>query len=309
MLLCAGISEKGPAKPVNQDAYLVKRAQTSVGDVCLALVADGMGGLQQGEVASAAIVRAFDGWFQRNLPLAGESLGFASDAFSHALRIQWLGLLQEVNLSLMKRGLREGISLGAACTVFLAAAGVYYVMQVGDTRLYCVEDSTCEQGDCVPQAQQPRMVQLTRDQTFVEQELAAGRLSEEEAARHPLRGALLQCVGASHDLKPIFEQGIFDSSAAYVLVSDGFYRSFTDEEMAHALNGQALCAAAISSEYPAPLQSHLKSVVDVSFARGGRDDATVVVVTAFRTSGASSHSRGNDAFCAASLCDEKVQPC
>ena len=307
MLLCAGASEKGPVKSVNQDAYLVKRAQTSAGDVVLAVVADGMSGLQRGQVASGAIVRAFDEWFQRDLPLAGESLGFSGAAFSRAVQVQWANLLQEINLSLLKRGLHEGISMGAACTVFLVAAETYYVMQVGDTRLYCLDDQA--------------VCQITRDQTFAAREIAAGRLTSNEAERHPLRNSLLQCVGASHDLLPVFSQGRFDKRCSYLVCSDGFRRSLTDTELYQALNASVLrargaaergegagaaatqgagvvdaavrigAAAASAAETRAAttsllstspderLKAYLRQLMDVVFARGQRDNATVVAVT------------------------------
>ena len=316
MLLCAGVSEKGPVKSVNQDAYLVKRAQTSAGDVALAVVADGMSGLQRGQVASGAIVRAFDGWFQRDLPLAGESLGFSGAAFARAVRVQWANLLQEINLSLLKRGLHVGVSMGAACTVFLVAAEAYYVMQVGDTRLYCLDDRA--------------VCQITRDQTFAAREIAAGRLTSNEAERHPLRNSLLQCVGASHDLLPVFSQGRFDKRYSYLVCSDGFRRSLTDTELYQALNASALrargaaergegagaaatqgagavdaavrigAAAASAAEmraattsFPATspderLKAYLRQLMDVVFARGQRDNATVVAVTSGTAPSASS---------------------
>ena len=309
VLLCAGASEKGPVKSVNQDAYLVKRAQTSAGDVALAVVADGMSGLQRGQVASGAIVRAFDEWFQRDLPLAGESLGFSGAAFARAVQVQWANLLQEINLSLLKRGLHEGVSMGAACTVFLVAAETYYVMQVGDTRLYCLDDRA--------------VCQITRDQTFAAREIAAGRLTSNEAERHPLRNSLLQCVGASHDLLPVFSQGRFDKRYSYLVCSDGFRRSLTDTELHQALNASALrahgaaergegagaaatqgagvgAAAASAAELrgvttslPATspderLKEYLRQLMDVVFARGQRDNATVVAVTSGMASSASS---------------------
>ena len=316
MLLCAGVSEKGPVKSVNQDAYLVKRAQTSAGDVALAVVADGMSGLQRGQVASGAIVRAFDEWFQRDLPLAGESLGFSGAAFARAVQVQWANLLQEINLSLLKCGLHEGVSMGAACTVFLVAAETYYVMQVGDTRLYCLDDRA--------------VCQITRDQTFAAREIAAGRLTSNEAERHPLRNSLLQCVGASHDLTPVFSQGPFDKRYSYLVCSDGFRRSLTDAELHQALNastlrarGVAECgegagtaasqgtgagmapaadaargaraadasmrttdasAGAAAASFPGAssderLKAYLRQLMDVVFARGQRDNATVVAMT------------------------------
>ena len=315
MLLCAGASEKGPVKSVNQDAYLVKRAQTSAGDVALAVVADGMSGLQRGQVASGAIVRAFDEWFQRDLPLAGESLGFSGAAFARAMQVQWANLLQEINLSLLKRGLHEGVSMGAACTVFLVAAETYYVMQVGDTRLYCLDNRA--------------VCQITRDQTFAAREIAAGRLASNEAERHPLRNSLLQCVGASHDLMPVFSQGPFDKRYSYLVCSDGFRRSLTDAELYQALNASALRARAASARGEGVgaaatrdagadadgtaaaaatasflgtspderLKAYLRQLIDVVFARGQRDNATVVAVTSGAAPSVSSSDRNESERC------------
>ena len=235
MLFCAGLSDTGPVKPVNQDAYLLKRAQTAAGDIALLVVADGMSGLQQGEVAAGAIVHAFDAWFQRDLPLAGESLGFAGQAFSATVQVQWSNLLQEVNLSLLKSSARQGVSCGAACTIFMAAAGFYYAMQVGDTRLYCVR------GNCV---RGPKLVQLTHDQTFAARELEQGRMTRREAQEHPLRNALLQCVGASRNLSPVFLSGALENDATYVVCSDGFYKSLANAELVAALNAPELRAYA-----------------------------------------------------------------
>ena len=286
MLLCAGMTEKGPVKPINQDAYLVKRAQTPTGDIVLAVVADGMSGLQQGEVASGTLVRAFDSWFQHELPLTGEALGFSGSSFTQALQVQWANLLQEVNLSLMKHGSRSGVSLGTACTVFLAANGCFHVMQVGDTRLGCVRNE--------------RFSWLTRDQTFAARELAAGHLTAEELMNHPLRNTLLQCVGASRNLRPVFERGTFDRSALYVLCSDGFCRSLTKQELTLSLNAcktrlekaQSSAADALSSSYGnadarccrqdahavSLLRECMRDLVDIIYARGQHDNATVIFI-------------------------------
>lgn len=257
--MCGGVTEKGPIKQVNQDAYLVKRAETPWGDVALAVVADGMGGLARGQVASAAVVRAFDGWFQRDLPLLAESLGAQGSAFERTLRIQWANLVQEVNMSLMQKGAHEGASMGAACTAVLVAAGALYALQVGDTRLYELADG--------------QLVQLTRDQTFVAREMAAGRLTPEEAEAHPQGNVLLQCVGASSHLEPTFLRRAFNASAAYVVCSDGFRRSLTASEISVALAPALLdCQAA--------LKTQISSLMEAAYLRGQRDNATAVIVRA-----------------------------
>ena len=59
----AAQTDVGIFKDVNQDSMTVKVADTPYGEVAFAVICDGMGGLDQGEVASALVVRAFEEWF------------------------------------------------------------------------------------------------------------------------------------------------------------------------------------------------------------------------------------------------------
>ena len=61
-------SDVGIFKSTNQDSVLVKHASTDLGEVVMAIICDGMGGLQKGELASATVVRAFSKWFEEELP-------------------------------------------------------------------------------------------------------------------------------------------------------------------------------------------------------------------------------------------------
>ena len=61
-------SDVGIKKNTNQDSVLIKEAMTDYGEVLLAVVCDGMGGLAKGEVASAALIRAFSSWFEEKFP-------------------------------------------------------------------------------------------------------------------------------------------------------------------------------------------------------------------------------------------------
>ena len=58
----------GISKETNQDSILIKHASTDVGEVVMAVVCDGMGGLAKGELASATVIRSFDRWFHEVLP-------------------------------------------------------------------------------------------------------------------------------------------------------------------------------------------------------------------------------------------------
>ena len=66
--LVSASTDIGIKKNTNQDSLAIKVAETSIGKVAFALVCDGMGGLQHGEVASANLILAFSNWFDNDLP-------------------------------------------------------------------------------------------------------------------------------------------------------------------------------------------------------------------------------------------------
>ena len=62
-------TDVGIRKETNQDSMCVKQAETEKGQILLAIICDGMGGLSQGELASATVVRDFDKWFISSLSI------------------------------------------------------------------------------------------------------------------------------------------------------------------------------------------------------------------------------------------------
>ena len=90
---------------------------------------------------------------------------------------------------------------------------------------------------------------------------------------HPLRNTLLQCVGASQNLNPVFFQGVFDEEATYLVCSDGFHRSVTELEVVAACAPAALRAGGAVHE-------SLQHLLAVGFTRGQEDNATAVALVA-----------------------------
>ena len=74
----AAQTDVGTTKTVNQDSLTVKVANTLCGEAAFAVMCDGMGGLEQGEIASTLVVRAYEQWFLRELPQL-LSRGFSED--------------------------------------------------------------------------------------------------------------------------------------------------------------------------------------------------------------------------------------
>ena len=107
----AGYSNVGRTRESNQDSYLIKVASPPVGDVALVAVADGMGGLECGELASAAVINMLSDWFDNKLPVALEAMESSVGGFENFVDGQWGGLVQDMNMALIRYGMAEHMNL------------------------------------------------------------------------------------------------------------------------------------------------------------------------------------------------------
>ena len=86
----------GISKDTNQDSVLIKHASTDKGEVLLAVVCDGMGGLSKGELASATVIRAFADWFDNELPFELENVDL------NVIGAKWSLMLKELNAQILE---------------------------------------------------------------------------------------------------------------------------------------------------------------------------------------------------------------
>lgn len=257
-----GCSDAGRVKKTNQDSFLIEIADTSLEDVALVAVADGMGGLSKGELASATVVRRLSSWFEEKLPLSLEALDSSVEGFQQFVEGQWAGFVQDLNLEIMRYGLEKTYGLGTTLTAMLATGARYSFVHVGDSRLYEITDKT--------------ITQLTEDQTFVNKEIKAGRLSKEEGEKHPRRNVLLQCIGSSKEVRPEVKHGNVNVNATYLLCSDGFRHVISEEELQKGFCPSVLnWADENAANY---VVRSLRQFVDLAMSRKESDNITAVLM-------------------------------
>lgn len=208
-------SDVGIKKETNQDSVLIKEASADCGRVLLAVICDGMGGLAKGEVASAALIRAFSGWFDKELPFFLYENGNCIQPDFSSIQTSWNNLIAEVNRRISNYSMGFHAPCGTTVVGLLLVGDHYYIVNVGDSRIYRMDRA---------------LHLLTKDQTFVQQEMDAGRMTSEEAKVHPQRNMLLQCVGASPFVAPAFSEGVYKIGDLFFLCSDGFRHVITEEE-------------------------------------------------------------------------------
>lgn len=242
-------TDVGIKKQTNQDSILIKHGQCEKGEILLAVICDGMGGLKKGEVASATVVKKFSEWFDSELPFELKNLDM------NIIADKWSLLLKDLNLKIAEYGQQDGIRLGTTFTGFLFIDDQYLAVHVGDTRLYQLDSG---------------LKQLTTDHTFVAREIRRGNLTVEQAKKDKRRNMLLQCVGASERIEPEILTGTVQQGA-YMLCSDGFRHEISESEIYESLNPVNL----INKE---AMHNNVKYLIEQVKKRNEKDNISVVLV-------------------------------
>lgn len=218
--LTAVHTDIGIKKNTNQDSALIMEAQSDLGNVLMAVVCDGMGGLANGEVASSVVIHAFSDWFNRELPYIMTLENPQDRIFS-----SWEKLALSCNNKIAAYAKGRGVGMGTTLAAVLFLKNKYYIINIGDSRVYCLSD---------------RVYRLTKDQTYVQREMDMGRMTPEEAEKSPQRNVLLQCIGASNIIEPDFFSGDVFANQFFLLCSDGFRHIITEAEIYERLNPAAM---------------------------------------------------------------------
>lgn len=244
-------SDIGNVKEVNQDAALVRQAETEKGKVLFSVVCDGMGGLQKGELASATVIVKMSEWFENRFP----DLLYRNFTPA-AIKESWTQLLVQLDRQISAYGNTQGIQLGTTITALLLVNDAYYICNVGDSRIYYLNEE---------------IRQVTRDQSYVQREIDMGRMTEEEALLSEQRSVLLQCIGVGAGVIPDFYVGEYAPSTAFLLCSDGFRHVISSQEMLNELHPQDL-----GDEND--IIAKLKKMANVAKLRREDDNITAVLI-------------------------------
>lgn len=218
----------------NEDAIVCN------GQLNLFLVADGMGGHEAGEVASAiageVVVKAIG---------AGETL-------SEAIQQSHRAILHAAETGQGHKG------MGSTIVALLSHGSHYQIAWVGDSRAYLWHN----------QPDGKTLQQLTVDHSYVQMLYQHGAITAAEMARHPEKNIITQCLGSTDLARVEVDEvsGQWRKNDWILLCSDGL----TD-----AVNDQLLCDVLSLHHTP---QAAVDALVKTALDQGGRDNISVVLV-------------------------------
>ena len=234
---CAARTDVGVVRSGNEDSYLM------ASDRGLFIVADGMGGHAAGEVASDMATRIIPEEYR---PARGMS--------DDELMSQMIGAIRSANEAIFHRTLSEHDKrgMGTTATVLHLLPRRYLIGQVGDSRAYLLRGGV--------------LSQLTKDHSYVQEQVDAGRLTPEEARVHPYANVITRCVGSSSEVVPDLFFGTLEAGDLLLLASDGLTGMLDDEDV-HEIMASAL-----------PLEPMVDALIAGANHRGGLDNVTTILV-------------------------------
>jgi protein phosphatase len=242
----AGLTHVGRRRRNNQDAIAWDA------ELGLALVADGVGGGQAGEVASGTAARSIAG----DIRLAIKDPRAAGGGVSRESQAR-LGheLIRRANQKITSMAEREpGLKgMGTTLSMVLLGSDFATTVHIGDSRIYLLRDD--------------QLAQLTRDHSVTEELAAMGHMSEEEAARSALRSTLSRALGVSNAIAPDIEHHALAAGDLYMLCTDGLTKAIPDAELAELLQSEG-----------ANLQDAANAAIDLANRRGGLDNISIVMM-------------------------------
>ncbi len=205
----------------------------------LLAVSDGMGGHAAGEVASALVVESLCRSMASGVDRK-DSDALLSRAVERANRDAW---------EASQVPGREG--MGATVTALVLDGATAYIAEVGDSRAYVLRNG--------------ELLQVTRDQSYVQLLVDAGTLKPEEAGRAPFRNVILQAMGQKADVQVALGKLTLRQRDCFLVCSDGLTNKVTAQEIA-------------STILWAPrLDVACDSLIALAKERGGEDNITAIL--------------------------------
>ncbi len=259
-----GLTHIGKVRKTNQDQFLLasihKRVQILATSLkpdkhapladerlaFIAMVADGVGGLEGGEEASATALSAAMKYVSSSTDVYYHSHS-SPERLTAELQAAALQAHEEVRAKALKS---EGKRMATTLTLYMGVWPTYYLLQVGDSRYYLYRMGV--------------LTQVSRDQTIAQDLVDRGAMSRTDAAGSRLANVLSSSIGGD-ETAPVVTRLESEWGTAHLMCSDGLTKHVSDERIAEVLRGMTSSKQAC--------ETLLQDALD----GGGSDNITIII--------------------------------
>ncbi len=231
------ITDQGMRRSLNEDACLA-----DISARCFA-VADGVGGAAAGEVASSLFISTVT-------DIIRTANNRSEESAVHTIENTFL----KANSTIFTYAANHPECTGMACTaeVLLLHDRGFVLGHVGDSRTYRFRDN--------------RLEKLTRDHSFVQQQLDSGKISVNEAKNHLYRNVILRAVGSEESINVDIIRGAIRPGDLFLSCTDGLTDMVNEDDITDCLHRGT------------ELDNTAAQLVEMANANGGRDNITIILV-------------------------------
>ncbi len=231
-----GKTDVGLKRPNNEDSFYIDERK----GICM--VADGMGGAAAGELASGIFAETAQKLFSD----VGSAPGRAVVELVQAV-------FQSANERILRHAEENPSHKGMGCTAELIAFSDEEMVlgHIGDSRTYRYRNGNLRQ--------------ITRDHSLVQEQIEQGRITVQEARKHPLRNVILRAVGISDGLALDIVKMKPQTKDIFLLCSDGLSDMVEDEQIREVMASDST------------LEDKVDALIELAKAAGGADNVTVVL--------------------------------
>lgn len=234
----AKISDVGKVRELNEDNVFFFDSELFP----YGIVADGMGGHAAGEVASEMLVDIVTNHLASRLEESFDYVEVGEQIRRAILSAN--GIIYNYSKKHYKV-----MGMGTTATVAMIYQGKLITVHVGDSRAYIIKDDT--------------ITQLTKDHSYVQELVARGEITPEEAKNHPKKNFITRAIGVDDFIK--VDVSIKNYEGGTVLMcSDGLTNFVEDNEIKEYIQNSD------------DLQSSIQALVDLANERGGKDNITIL---------------------------------
>lgn len=199
-IIQSGLTDVGQKRSINQDSILTLISENR--KTCLSLVADGMGGHTDGEIASGIIKECLIRWWD----------SFDASKYENNI-LNMLSSLQDVISAANNKifdELNKGKISGSTCILLFIHNEQYGAINAGDSHIYMRRGFSIES--------------IMVDDVWENQSIVKESYTKKQIAEHPNCGKLVNAIGTSDKLMVSSKTGLLKTNDTFIICSDGLYK-------------------------------------------------------------------------------------
>ncbi len=196
----------GKARQMNQDFYYISQKNE---DMCLCILADGMGGYNGGEIASSLATNSAKEYIEENFDKIEHTEKEVMNLIKYAMEYANKAVLEKSKEN------EELEQMGTTLEICIIYNGKAYIGHIGDSRIYRIRKNIIRR--------------ITTDHSYVEKLVKDGTITREEAFYHPKKNMLMKALGCNEAIEPDIMVKEFLQNDIILMCSDGLTNMLTEE--------------------------------------------------------------------------------